>query len=162
MLKRSAGWNVFNPDQVWPFVLLTALATVVGAWLLYHLYAVLIRFTAHLLGSNGNLLSVKIVLAWSLIPYICSTVLILPKIAYFGLSIFTDQKILIKAKASTLLNVINGLELIFWLWTAIILVAGIKVALQVNLFKALMSVALPPLIASIVFGVLTFLILDLA
>lgn len=160
-LKRSTGWNVFNLSQEWHIMLLIALATVAVAWMVYHLYAMLIQFIATLLGGNGSLLSVQIVLAWSLLPYIISTVLILLKIAYFGLSVFSDQKVLVAERASSLLNVINLFELLFWLWSAVILVIGVKTAHNFNAFKAAVSVIAVPLIASILLGILAFLLFDL-
>lgn len=160
-LKRSAGWNIFNPSQEWYLLLLITAASIVIAWIIYHIYAFLIQLIAKAMGGNGHLLSVKVVLAWSLIPYICSTLLILPKFAYFGMSIFSDQKVLAVEKASTLLNVISGLELLFWLWTAIILVVGVKTVHNINFFKAIVSVVVSPLVLTIFSGALAFLILDL-
>ena len=91
-LGRS-GSATFNSDSsnILSIILQISVATLFG-WIIYYVLAWATHQTGKWLGAGGDLLQIRTVLAWSLIPTICILLLILPQIVLLEVDYFSDIK----------------------------------------------------------------------
>lgn len=160
LLKRSAGWSFFNLEGNWTAVLLTFVGGAWIGWAVYQLYALIMLALAKRMGGKADKYSIKTILAWSLIPYIVSVVLLLPQILIFGLGLFTTDKELVHSGVTGLLIVINVLGVVLWLWSAILLLRGLMIVNDFNFWKAIICAALPVFAFIVLAGAGSFILND--
>lgn len=161
LLKRTAGWSFFNLEGNWTAVLLTFLGGALIGWVVYQVYAKIIASLSKRIGGKADTATIKTILAWSLIPYIVSVILILPQILIFGFGLFTIDKELEHSGVTGLLMTINVLGVVLWLWSATLLLWGLMIANDFNFWKAFLCAALPVFVFFTLAGAGFFIMNDL-
>jgi hypothetical protein len=126
-------------------------------WLLNYLYAVLLKWTGGWLNGKAQMDQFLTVLAWSLVPTICSLILLIPKLLFFEDGLFRlDLNDLVNVK-TILYITIELVNLALSIWTVVILVKGIALIQNFKNAKALLNAVLPLLVIFIPLFVIIYL-----
>lgn len=126
-------------------------------WLTYYVYAWGMSATGRWLGGRTDAPTFRTVIAWSLVPSICTLLLLVPELLLFGDDVFREvpeSGILGISPASLLLSLVQAA---MGAWSLTILVTGTALVQDFRGGRALLNVLLPGLLligAIVVVGLL--------
>lgn len=126
-------------------------------WITYLLYAWGMSVTGQWLRGRSNYDTFRTVLAWSLVPSITTLLFLMPEVAVFGDSLFKSD-LVVYSLASRTLAIAGGLaQLVFSIWSLVILIKGIMLVQNFSLGRALANMILPGGIVIAFVGVLVLI-----
>lgn len=157
-IDRASTQNMGDKYSIFYILIITIVAGGLFGWISYYFYAWLLEITGKWLKGKADYEEFKTVIAWSLIPSICSLVLLIPEILIFGVDIFKSD-MSDTGVVSIMLMVLFGLvEITLGIWTLIIFVKGVSLIQNFNTWKAILNMILPVflILIPILFIVLIF------
>ena len=123
--------------------------------LFYYVYAALLSWTGNWLDGKATINQFASVLAWSLIPSICTLILLVPKYIIFGDKTFTIDTNELNQLSLILYYLFIVIETLLSIWSIIILISGVSLIQGFTIWKALLNSILP--IFAIIIPILLFL-----
>jgi hypothetical protein len=133
-------------------ILILAIVMILGGlfgWIFSYIYAALLSWTGGWIKGKASTEQFMTVLSWAMVPSICTFILLLPKLLFFGSGNidvdFNDQSIL-KIIAYVL---IIATDLILSIWTLVIMIRGIAFIQKFNVKKAIWNAVLPLLVITV-------------
>lgn len=127
-------------------------------WISYYIYSWAMSFTGNWLDGNAIPSKFRTILAWALVPSIASLILLIPEFIFFGDDLFRsvqqDQSMI----SSIGWMVFGFIELGLGIWTAVILVIGIKLIQGFGTGKAILNMILPGLLIILPILIIYFLV----
>jgi len=156
-LERLSSRTAEN--ELIPFIqiVISAFFGALLGWVSYYFYAWILNITGEWLNGKAQPKQFRTVIAWSLIPSICTIIILIPELIVFKSNLFENQQLLNES--------LNGFLIIFFLivkitltiWTFVILVKGTSLIQGFSNTKSILNIFLPILI--IVLPILLFLFL---
>jgi len=118
-------------------------------WIAYYIYAWALSVTGEWLNGKSDPSQFRTIIAWSLIPSICTLILLVPEVIIFGDDLFRSEPF-----NESLLNTISWImfgviEIILAIWTLVILVNGISLIQNFGIGKSILNMILPGLVIAI-------------
>lgn len=142
-IDRASSQNMGDKQSTFFILMVAIIAGGMFGWLSYYFYAWLLQVTGKWLKGNANFEEFKTVIAWSMIPSICSLGLLIPELIVFGDDVFKSE-LSDPTMFSTLLLILFGLmELTLGIWTIIIFVKGVSLVQNFKTGKAILNMILP-------------------
>ena len=130
-------------------ILVLAISIITGGlfgWITYYIYAWALSLTGKWLGGESNPSKFRTVIAWALIPSICSLILLIPELIIFGDDLFKSQTVY-KSEFIRYSWIAFGLtELALSIWSITILVIGIGILQKFGIGKSILNMILPLLV----------------
>lgn len=127
-------------------IYILTIAFVVGGlfgWMTYYISAWALSVTGKWLNGNALPASFRTVLAWSLVPTICTLFLLIPRVLIFGDDLFRSVPENPFPYFDTIYLSFAFAELIFGIWSLVILVQGIKLIQEFSTGRAILNLLLP-------------------
>jgi len=113
--------------------------------------------TGRWLGGRSDYDTFRTVLAWALVPSVATLVLLVPEVAVFGDNLFKTD-LAIYSLTSRTLAIAGGLaQMVFSVWSFIILLKGIMLVQNFSLGRALFNMMLPGGIIIVFIGALVLI-----
>jgi hypothetical protein len=159
-LKQFAGFLLnFEDFSAETFMLIGSGTLLV--WMGYHAYAWALGWCGRWFNGKAGTNGLRVILAWSLIPSIASIALIVPKLFFFGPSLFSSEKEMLSQDYSWPYAVLGFFDLLLLAWTVVILIKGLMLVHDFGLGKAILTSLLPLVFLSLLLSPLAFVIFDL-
>ena len=137
-----------------------AICIIFGAlfgWISYFIYAWGLSATGKWLNGNSESSEFKTLIAWALIPSICTLILLIPEPIILGDDLFKSQKLNHSSLNNTSLIFFGVLEIILGVWSIVLLVKGISLIQNFGIGKSILNCSLPVLVVFIPLVFLGFL-----
>ena len=115
----------------------------VAGWISSYLYAWLLSWTGEWINGHGKVSQFIVVIAWAMIPLICSLVLLIPKFIIFGNNTFSIEVTELNTLETFFYYLFEFIKTILSIWAFIILIAGISLIQKFNFAKAILNSLLP-------------------
>lgn len=133
-----------------PLVAVLAVCVFAGGilgWVTVYLYGALVAWTGKLLKGVADARSVVRVLAYGMVPAVCTLFVIVPQIAIFGNDMFKDNgsEFVDGFFANLLFYGGAAIEVVLGVWSTIIIVIGISEVQKLTISKAILNVLLAAL-----------------
>ncbi|MCF4101912.1 YIP1 family protein [Gillisia sp. M10.2A] len=125
-------------------------------WISFYIYAYTLSITGNWLKGSSEPKEFRTIIAWSLVPSIAGLLLLIPEILFFGDEVFKSNVSNTSLSFNPAKLIFGAVELIFWLWSVVILVKGIKIIQKFSTGRALANMMLP---VGIIMGVILFFLL---
>lgn len=133
-----------------PLIAVLALCVFAGGvlgWIMIYLYGALVAWTGKLLKGVADTRSVVRVLAYGMVPTVCTLFVIIPQIAVFGNAMFRDNgsAFIDGFFANLLFYGGAAIEVVLGVWSIIIIVIGISEVQKLSISKTILNVLLAAL-----------------
>lgn len=133
-----------------PLIAVLAVCVFAGGllgWITVYLYGALIAWTGNLLKGVADTSSVVRVMAYGMVPAVCSLFVIVPQIAIFGNDMFRDNgsAFVDGFLASLLFYGGAAIDVLLGVWSTLIIVIGISEVQKLSISKAILNVLLAAL-----------------
>lgn len=115
----------------------------IGGWIGYHIYVWAMRVTGRWLKGNGSFNQIRTVMAWSLVPIICTIVLYALQFLLFGQDVLTRDLNFDNIAYSVGLIVMGLIGITLGIWSLVILVKGVALVNGFSAGRAFLNVVLP-------------------
>nr|WKN34196.1 Yip1 family protein [Tunicatimonas sp. TK19036] len=132
-----------------PTIGVLAMAIIFGGalgWITYYIYAWGMSATGKWLKGNAEPSEFRTIIAWALVPTVCSLILLVPELMIFGDDLFRSQISNTSTFYSIMWSVFGVLEIILGIWTMVILIKGISLIQKFNTGKSVLNMILPGLV----------------
>lgn len=139
-----------------PLIAVLAVCVFAGGllgWITVYLYGALIAWTGKLLKGVADTSSVVRVMAYGMVPAVCSLFVIVPQIAIFGNDMFRDNgsAFVDGFLASLLFYGGAAIDVLLGVWSTLIIVIGISEVQKLSISKAILNVLLAALVIIVPF-----------
>ena len=115
-------------------------------WVTYYIYAWGMSVTGEWLSGKSEPSKFRTIIAWALIPSICSLILLVPEVIIFGDDLFKSEPIN-ESLFNTISWIVFGLiEIGLAIWSTVILVKGISLIQNFGIGKSILNMILPGLV----------------
>jgi len=133
-----------------PLIAVLAVCVFAGGilgWITVYLYGALVAWTGKLLKGVADTSSVVRVMAYGMVPAVCTLFVIVPQIAIFGNDMFKDNgsEFVDGFLASLLFYGAAAIQVVLGVWSTIIIVIGISEVQKLSISKAILNVLLAAL-----------------
>lgn len=133
-----------------PLIAVLAVCVFAGGllgWISVYLYGALVAWTGKLLKGAADTSSLVRVVAYGMVPAVCSLFVIVPQIAIFGNDMFKDNgsEFVDGFFANLLFYGGAAIEVVLGVWSTIIIVIGISEVQKLSISKAILNVLLAAL-----------------
>jgi len=118
----------------------------VSGWISSYLYAWLLSWTGEWINGHGKMSQFIVVIAWAMIPLICSLVLLIPKFIIFGDNTFSIVVTDLNTLETFFYYLFEFIKTVLSIWALIILIAGVSLIQKFNLAKAIFNSLLPAIV----------------
>lgn len=142
-IDRASAQNMGDKQSTFFILMIAIIVGGMFGWLSYYFYAWLLKVTGKWLGGIAEFEDFRTVIAWSLIPSICTLVLLVPELIIFGDDIFKSELSDPNLFSTLMLMVFGLLELTLGIWTLIIFIKGVALIQKFNIGKAILNMILP-------------------
>jgi hypothetical protein len=115
-------------------------------WMTYYIYAWAMSVTGQWIKGESNSSQFRTIIAWALIPSICSLVLLGPELIVFGDDLFKSEPVNDSSLDGISWIIFGVIELTLGIWTMIILVKGISLIQNFSIGKSILNMILPGLL----------------
>jgi len=127
-------------------------------WITYYIYAWAMSVTGEWLNGKSEPSQFRTIIAWALIPSICSLILLVPEVIILGDDLFRSE-IMNESLFNSISWIIFGLiEIILAIWSMVILVKGISLIQDFGIGKSILNMILPGLVLIIPIVVIALLV----
>lgn len=128
-----------------PLIAVLAVCVFAGGilgWITVYLYGALVAWTGKLLKGVADTSSVVRVMAYGMVPAVCTLFVIVPQIAIFGNDMFKDNgsEFVDGFLASLLFYGAAAIQVVLGVWSTIIIVIGISEVQKLSISKAILNV----------------------
>lgn len=127
-------------------------------WISYYIYAWGMSVTGNWLKGYSEPKEFRTVLAWALVPTICSLILIAPQIAVFGDDLFRSTPVNDSTFHSVMMGIFGILEVTLGVWSLVILVKGVALIQKFSIGKSILNIFLPGLVIIVPIILIAFLV----
>ena len=120
------------------FVIVFIFVVVFGGlfgWIFSFLYAALLSWTGKWINGRAKTDQFMTVIAWAMVPSICSLILVIPKLIIFGDSMFQINIDEHNTITKNIYYILQSIDAILSIWTTVILVKGIYLIQNFMLVK---------------------------
>lgn len=142
-IDRASAQNMGDKQSTFFILMIAIIAGGMFGWLSYYFYAWLLKVTGKWLGGIAEFEDFRTVIAWSLVPSICTLLLLVPELIIFGDDIFKSELSDPNVFSTLMLMVFGLLELTLGIWTLIIFIKGVTLIQKFNIGKAILNMILP-------------------
>lgn len=126
-------------------------------WATYYFYAWILNITGEWLNGKAQPKKFRTVIAWSLIPTICSIIVLFPEVIVFKSDLFENSTLVDNHLNGTLITFFLIVKITLAIWSFFILVKGVSLIQGFSISKSILNLILP--IALIAIPILLFLFL---
>lgn len=136
------------------------LATLIGlffGWITYYIWAWALSVTAEWIGGKASPKNYRTILAWGLIPSICSLIIIGIQFNFFKEQLISDDIINTSSLMTTLFLLSLLVELALGIWSLVIIVKGISIIQNFSIGQSILNIILPILFIAIPIGAILLL-----
>lgn len=130
-------------------ITILGIALIVGGlfgWMSYYVYAWALSVTGKWLDGKTLPTTFRTILAWSLVPSICTLFLLVPEVIIFGDDLFKSVPENHFPYFDTIFLSFAVAEFVLGIWTLVILVQGIKLVQEFSTGRAILNLLLPGLV----------------
>lgn len=138
----SAAHRTFAIILIFPAIIFGGLI----GFIFYHIYAFLLEWTGRWINGKANHDHLVFVIAWSLVPQICSLILLIFKFLIFEDKTYSIDVTELNQTALVLYYTIETINSIFGIWSLIILVIGISLVQKFNIWTSILNIVLTVLV----------------
>ncbi len=148
--------SISNPEalenQKLVSVLFGAIVTgVIFGWISFFLFSALIRWTGEWLHGKATFRKLRTVIAWSLLPSVCTLVIVLPQIFFFGRAFLLSDWPSFELWELILILVLFIIKLLLGLWSIVLMVMGVAHVQGFTIWKAVLNMLLPVTVLALPF-----------
>jgi len=137
-------------------VLLGAIVTgVIFGWIAFMLFSALIRWTGEWVQGRASFRKLRSVIAWSLLPSVCTLIIVLPQILFFGKAFLLSDWQSFELWELILILILFIIKLALGLWSIVLMVVGIAHAQGFSIWKAVLNMLLPVAVMALPFFLLS-------
>lgn len=115
-------------------------------WITYYFYAWALSATGNWLEGRAKPAIFRTIIAWSLVPTICSLLFLIPKILIFGDDLFRSVPEVDSTFYDAALIGFGLIDLTLGIWTMVIMVKGIAIVQGFTTGKSILNMILPGLV----------------
>jgi hypothetical protein len=127
------------------------------SYLISELFSWLLSEAGKIFGGDASYSEMRTILAWALVPTVVASILSVGDI-FVMVQNAVNQDVTIKSSlVATLLTVLSTVQFALGIWTAVLLVIGIKTVQNFSFFKALLNMILPFLVLLCIFILFIFI-----
>jgi len=127
-------------------VIIVIVISGIFGWISGYIYAALLSWTGGWIKGKANTDQFITVISWAMVPFICSLILLIPKLLIFGDDLFyidIHEQSLPKVVAYIIIKLVEALLSI---WTLVITIKGIALIQNFNIKKAILNAILALLV----------------
>lgn len=138
-------------DQMPTFGVLTLAILFGGAlgWVTYYIYAWGMSVTGKWIDGKADPSKFRTIIAWALVPSICSLILLVPQVIIFGDDLFKSNPMDNSMFNNISWIVFGVIELTLGLWTLVILVKGVSLIQGFKIGKSILNIIFPGLVIAV-------------
>lgn len=114
-------------------------------WITYYLYAWAISVSGNWMSGQAEPAALRTVIAWALVPTVCSLTLLIPQLFLFGDDLFRADALDMTFETSSLHFFFAILKISLSIWSVVILVKGISLVQNFGIGKSILNMMFPGL-----------------
>jgi len=141
-IDRATQQHQGDTMSITGILLLALLGGGLFGWMTYLLYAWGMSVTGRWLGGQADYDTLRVILAWSLVPSISTLLLLVPQVLIFGNDLFKSALVFYSLASRTFYIACGLVELALSIWSFIILLKGIALAQGFQLSRSFINMLL--------------------
>lgn len=127
-------------------------------WVTYYIYAWCMSVTGEWLNGKSEPSKFRTIIAWALIPSICSLILLVPEVIIFGEDLFKSEP-MNESLFNTVSWIVFGLiEIALAIWSTVILVKGMSLIQNFGIGKSFLNMILPGIVIVVPIAAIALLV----
>ena len=157
-IDRATGNNMGDDMSTIEVLTIAIISGALFGWITYYIYAWAISVTGRWLNGKSKPAHFRTIIAWALVPSICSLILLVPEVMIFGDDLFKSEPINQSLFLDISLISFLVLKITLSTWSMVIVVKGISLIQNFGIWKSILNMILPGLaiLITIIILVLVF------